>query len=196
MLSSGVVDVGIALVYVFVLVSLLVSALNELVAGLLKQRAKALWRGIDHVLAAPANKGEFYLTDAFQHMIDAGRKILTAEVGGWYDCGQLETTLETNGILLAQGAAAHPAVGADVTLVEPVLIEPGCDLARCTIGPNVTIEAGTAVHDSVLRDAIVGPNCRIERSTLASAMLGEKVTVRDFHGSGTIGAHSEVSGRA
>ena len=42
MLNSGVVDVGVALVYVFVLVSVLVSALNELVAGLLKRRAKAL----------------------------------------------------------------------------------------------------------------------------------------------------------
>ena len=40
MLNSGVVDVGVALVYVFVLVSVLVSALNELLAGLLKQRAK------------------------------------------------------------------------------------------------------------------------------------------------------------
>ena len=69
---------------------------------------EALWRGIDHVLAAPPHKGEFFLTDAFQHMIDQGCKILTAEVGGWYDCGQLETTLETNGILLEQGAARHP----------------------------------------------------------------------------------------
>ena len=42
----------------------------------------ALWAGIDHALAAPANKGEFYLTDAFQHMIERGRRILTAEVQG------------------------------------------------------------------------------------------------------------------
>lgn len=41
----------------------------------------ALWAGIDHTLTAAPNKGEYYLTDAFQHMIDSGRKILTAEVG-------------------------------------------------------------------------------------------------------------------
>ena len=63
----------------------------------------ALWDGIDHVLESPANKGEYYLTDAFQHMIDHGRKILTAEVGGWYDCGKLDTLLETNEILLRKG---------------------------------------------------------------------------------------------
>ena len=49
----------------------------------------SLWQGIDHVLAAPANKGEYYLTDAFQYMIEQGKRILTAEVGGWYDCGKL-----------------------------------------------------------------------------------------------------------
>ena len=26
----------------------------------------SLWAGIDHVLAPPANKGEYFLTDAFQ----------------------------------------------------------------------------------------------------------------------------------
>ena len=155
---------------------------------------EALWAGIDHVLAAPANKGEYYLTDAFQHMIEHGRKIRTAEVGGWYDCGQLETTIETNGILLAQGAARHGAVGPDVTIVEPVLIEPGCTLERCTIGPNVTLEGGTTVRDATVANAIVGPGCTIERSALDQAMLGEKVKVTGFTGSGSFGADTEVHG--
>lgn len=155
---------------------------------------EALWAGIDHVLAAPANKGEYYLTDAFQHMIEHGKKIRTAEVGGWYDCGQLETTIETNGILLAQGAAKHGPVGADVRIVEPVLIEAGCTLERCTIGPNVTLEAGTTVRDSTVVNAIVGPGCTIERSTLDQVMLGEKAKVIGFTGSGSFGAHTEVHG--
>ena len=156
----------------------------------------ALWRGIDHVLQSPANKGEYFLTDAFQHMIEHGKRILTAEVGGWYDCGQLGTTLETNGILLAHGAAKHPPVGPTVTIVEPVLIEEGCTIERCTIGPNVTLEAGCTVRDSTIADAIIGAGCIIERSTLNQAMLGEKVTIRDFTGSGSIGATSEVAGAA
>jgi glucose-1-phosphate thymidylyltransferase len=156
----------------------------------------ALWRGIDHVLAAAPHKGEYYLTDAFQHMIDAGSRIQTAEVGGWYDCGQLETTLETNGILLERGAARHPAVGKDVRLVEPVLIEDDCILERCTIGPNVTLERGCTVRDAAVAQAIIGPACTIERSTITDAMLGERVKIADFTGSGTFGAHSEIAGRA
>ena len=156
----------------------------------------ALWRGIDHVLASPTNKGEYYLTDAFQHMIDHGCKILTAEVGGWYDCGQLETTLETNGILLSRGAARHPKVGQDVRLVEPVLIEDGCILERCTIGPNVSVESGCTIRDASVANSIIGPGCTIDRSTMTHSMLGEKVRIADFTGSCSIGAHSEVTGRA
>lgn len=156
----------------------------------------ALWDGIDHVLAQPANKGEYYLTDAFQHMIDRGRKILTAEVGGWYDCGQLGTTLETNGILLAQGAARHPSVGPDVTIIEPVLIEEGCTLARCTIGPDVTLDTGSVVKDSTIRNSIIGARCTITGSALSASMLGDEVTVRHFHGTASLGSHSTMVGGA
>ncbi len=155
---------------------------------------EALWAGIDHVLASPANKGEYFLTDAFQHMIEHGRRILTAPVGGWYDCGQLGTTLETNGILLAAGAAIRPEVSADVTLIDPVRVEEGCVLERCTIGPNVTLEAGTTVRDSKISGSIVGRNTMIDRSELSASMLGESTVVTDFRGQMTLGDHGEVRG--
>lgn len=60
MLNSPVADIALALVYVFVLVSVLVSALNELFAGLLKQRAKSLWRGIAELVRCPKLRDDFY----------------------------------------------------------------------------------------------------------------------------------------
>jgi len=54
MLNSAILDVGIALAFVFLLTSLLVSALNELIAGLLKQRAKSLWRGVAELVRSDA----------------------------------------------------------------------------------------------------------------------------------------------
>ena len=154
---------------------------------------EALWKGIDHVLTSPANKGEFYLTDAFQHMIEHGRKILTAEVGGWYDCGKLDTLLETNEILLRQGAARRREFPG-VTVHDPVLIEDGVSVERSEIGPNVTLKAGTRVSDSRLAHTIVGTQCTIIGTTLRHAMLGSSVVVRNFTGSGTLGDHSEVIG--
>ena len=157
----------------------------------------ALWQGIDHVLAHPKNKGEWYLTDAFQWMIEHGRKIRTAEVTGWYDCGALGTTLETNRILLERSgaqAAKRPAVPG-VKIVEPCYIEEGVVIERSTVGPHVAVEAGTVIRDSSVADAIIGRNCRIEHSHLSGAMLGDDVIVEGLEGSVSLGSHAEVRGR-
>ena len=153
----------------------------------------ALWQGIDHVLQAPANKGEYYLTDAFQWMIERGRRILTAEVAGWYDCGKLDTLLETNEILLRKGAA-RPAEFPGVTIREPVLIEAGVTIERSTIGPNVTIEKGTVIRDSTLAHTIVGAGCELNGARLSQSMLGNQVVLRDFQGTASLGDHSELTG--
>jgi glucose-1-phosphate thymidylyltransferase len=153
----------------------------------------ALWRGVDHVLASPPSRGEYFLTDAFQHMIEHGRRILTAEVAGWYDCGTLEAMLETNRILLERRPAPRVEMPG-VTIREPVYLEDGVAIERSVIGPNVSIERGTWVRDSEIAHAIIGPDCVIERARLHHAMLGAHVRVRDFAGSGSLGDHSECAG--
>jgi glucose-1-phosphate thymidylyltransferase len=153
----------------------------------------SLFRGIDHVLAAPASKGEFFLTDAFQWMIERGKKILTAEVGGWYDCGKLDTLLETSEILLRRGAARRRDFPG-VTILDPVLIEDGVTIERSTIGPNVTIERGSVIRDSELSHSIVGAGCTLDGVRLARSMLGNQVQVRDFRGSASLGDDSELVG--
>ncbi len=154
---------------------------------------ESLWRGIDHTLAAPANKGEFFLTDAFQWMIEHGKRILTAEVGGWYDCGKLDTFLETNEILLRKGAARRGAYPG-VTLIEPVLIEDGVSIAQSTIGPNVTIERGTTIVESTIAHALLGRDCRITDSALTHSMLGNRVSVTGFTGRLSVSDDSTITG--
>jgi glucose-1-phosphate thymidylyltransferase len=153
---------------------------------------EALWAGIDHTLASPANKGEFYLTDAFQWMIERGRKILTAEVDGWYDCGKLDTFLETNEILLRKGAARRRDFPG-VTIRDPVLIEDGVVVTDSTIGPNVTLEAGSRVAGSTVAHSLIGRDCRITGTHLSHSMLGQRVTVNGFRGRLSLGDDSVVS---
>jgi glucose-1-phosphate thymidylyltransferase len=155
----------------------------------------ALWQGIDAVLARPKNQGEYFLTDAFQHMIDHGRKILTAEVGGWYDCGKLDTLLETNEILLRKGAARHPALPEGVDVIEPVYIEDGVRIERSVIGPNVSLETGAVVLDSKLSNSVIGRDAKLSHARLDGAFLGNSVLVENFEGSASLGDHSELSGR-
>ena len=154
----------------------------------------SLWHGIDHTLAVAPNKGEYYLTDAFQWMIEHGKRIYTAEVGGWYDCGKLDTLLETNAILLAKGAARRRNFPG-VTIRDPVYIEDGVTIERSTIGPNVSVEQGTRIADSTLANVIVGRGSTLTRVHLDGALIGNEVLVEGLAGSVTLGDHSEVAAR-
>jgi glucose-1-phosphate thymidylyltransferase len=138
---------------------------------------EGLFEGIGHTLSGPKMKGEWFLTDAFQYMIDHGRKLLTAEVGGWYDCGKVETVLSTNLHLLQHGRSCRPEAADGVTLVDPVRVAEGVKLVNCTIGPNVSIDAGAEVRDSTLRDAIIGKGARVHGATVAHTLVGDEAAV-------------------
>jgi glucose-1-phosphate thymidylyltransferase len=109
----------------------------------------------------------------------------------------LGATLETNEILLENGAARRPAeLPEGVRVVDPVLIEDGCTLERCTVGPNVTLEAGSTVRDATVAHTIAGNGCTIEQSELVHSMLGDRVTVRGFRGTATLGSDASVQGES
>jgi glucose-1-phosphate thymidylyltransferase len=138
--------------------------------------SRALFEGIAHVLTQPPGKGrEYYLTDAFQHMVDRGRRLLTAPVAGWYDCGKVDTLLETNRHLLKRGRARRPRGDLPgVVINDPVYIEDGVTLRDCTIGPNVAIGAGSAVEGSTVVNSILGNNVRVRRgATVDGSLIGD-----------------------
>ncbi|MBY0490885.1 MAG: NTP transferase domain-containing protein [Gemmatimonadaceae bacterium] len=156
-----------------------------------------LLEGIAHVLTTAPNKGEWYLTDAFQYMIDKGAKIKVVDVEGWYDAGQLETLLDTNRVMLEKGRARKPAqLGEGATIVEPVYIEDGCTIEHATVGPNVSLGAGSVVKHSTMRDTVAGEKVTITNSTLHDCFLGDSVVVEGVKGRMTIGDHSEIRGDA
>jgi glucose-1-phosphate thymidylyltransferase len=156
---------------------------------------RLLYEGIDHTLKQPKNKGEYYLTDAFQYMIDKGAKLKVIDVEGWYDAGKLDTLLETNKIVLEKGAARRPKnVEASVTIHDPVYVEDGVTLSNATIGPNVTLGKGSKVESSTLTDTIVGAKCTIRRSTLHNSLIGDDVVIEGLKGELTVSDHSEIRG--
>jgi glucose-1-phosphate thymidylyltransferase len=156
---------------------------------------KLLYEGIDWTLKQPKNKGEYYLTDAFQYMIDKGAKIKVIDVEGWYDAGKLDTLLETNRIVLEKGAARRPKnVEASVTIHDPVYIEDDVTLTNSTIGPNVTLGKGSRVESSTLTDTIVGSKGTIRHSQLHNSLIGDDVVIEGLRGELTVSDHSEIRG--
>jgi glucose-1-phosphate thymidylyltransferase len=136
---------------------------------------RTLFDGIAQVLGRAAGKGgEFYLTDAFQYMVDQDRRLLVANVGGWYDCGKVDTLLETNEHLLLNGRSLVPATPpAGVVIREPVRIEAGVTLRASSIGPNVTIETGSVIEGSTVERSILGSQVRITGSTVTGSVIGD-----------------------
>jgi glucose-1-phosphate thymidylyltransferase len=154
---------------------------------------KLLFEGIDYTLKQPQNKGEYYLTDAFQYMIDHGAKLKVIDVEGWYDAGKLDTLLETNRTVLEKGKARRPAnVEKSVTIHDPVYIEDDVTMSNSVIGPNVTIGAGSRIEGSTLTDTIVGKRAKLKGAKLRNSLLGDDVIVEGMQGELTITDHSEI----
>lgn len=157
---------------------------------------KLLYEGIEHVLGAPANQGEYYLTDAFQYMIDRGAKLKVLDVAGWYDAGKIDTLLETNRVMLGKGLARRPARLGDCTVIDPVYIEDGVTLTGSTIGPNVCVLTGSSVLGSTVRDTLIGAHSSVAHCTIANSLVGDHVVMEGVRGEVTVGDHSEVRSRA
>jgi glucose-1-phosphate thymidylyltransferase len=140
-------------------------------------------------------KGEYQLTDALQAMLEAGTRMRIARVGGWFDCGNPETLLETNRHLLRQVPQPLPIPG--VTLLPPVFIAPTATIEKAVIGPFVSVADGAVVRRALVRDAIINEGARVEEVLLENSVVGESATVRGTFQRVNVGDFSEVdlSGR-
>jgi glucose-1-phosphate thymidylyltransferase len=76
-----------------------------------------------------------------------------------------------------------------------VYIEDGVTVERSEIGPNVSLERGTRVSGSKLRNAIVGREAKITDSALDGALLGNHVVVEGYRGGASLGDHTEVTAK-
>jgi glucose-1-phosphate thymidylyltransferase len=158
---------------------------------------KLLYEGIDWTLKQPKNKGEYYLTDAFQYMIDHGARIKVIDVEGWYDAGEQGTLLDTNRKMLEKGRARRPAaLPPGVEVIDPVYIEDGVALVASTVGPNVSIGAGSRIERSRIRDTIIGEGTSILDSSLVGSLIGDAAIVDGAQGQLNVSDHSVVKVRS
>ncbi|HEX2205450.1 MAG TPA: sugar phosphate nucleotidyltransferase [Longimicrobium sp.] len=155
---------------------------------------KLLFEGIrDTMERGPGPAGEYFLTDAFQYMVDHGAKLKVEPVRGWYDAGKPETLLETNLHVLSTTRGKRPEAADGVTIHEPVHVADGVTLEAAEIGPNVTIGPGSTVRRSRLRDTIVGEASEVEDAELADSLIGSHAKVRGVKGRVDLGDHSVVA---
>jgi len=154
-----------------------------------------LFEGISHVMEQPPKLGEYFLTDAYQYMIDHGAKLLTSEVSEWWDCGKPETLLDTNLKVLNEEAAPAPDPIPGVEFIPPVCIGEGVVLENAVIGPNVSIAAGSALRRSKVQNSIIGTGTVIEDCEIEQSLIGDRVQARGLRGTASLGDDSEIQER-
>ena len=155
-----------------------------------------MFEGVRHVMDSGSNPGEYFLTDAFQYMIDRGARLHTAEVRGWFDCGSPEALLETNRAMLERGHGGDPDLPDSVAVSGVIAVAEDAIVETSALGPNVSIAAGSRVLGSRLRDTIVGADSVLEDCDLADSIVGDRVTLRGVRGSVSIGDDGVVDSGA
>ncbi len=150
-----------------------------------------LFEGIEHLYARSiTGRGEYWLTDAFQYMVDHGAKIKVAPVAGWYDCGDKTTLLETNRHFLSGRHRTIPAQ--NTVFIPPVYVEDGCLIEDCIIGPYVSVAAGAHLTQSLVSNSIIGAKAHITGANIAESIVGEAAEVSGDPRHVNLGDHSQV----
>ena len=124
-------------------------------------------------------KGEYFLVDAINIMIEKGSQMRTQTVDTWLDTGTIEATLETNRHLLkSRRALLEVQTTPDVEIIAPVFIHPDAKVKSSRIGPNVSIGANCQISDCKIEDSILEQGVKVENAHLRHSFLGRTVTVR------------------
>jgi len=125
-------------------------------------------------------KGEFYLADAINILLDDGLKMRVEPVDVWVDCGKPEALLETNRYLLSHGRdnTAEAQSRADTLIIPPVYINPSAKIEHAVLGPYVSIGANCIVDNAIISDSILEDRSRVESIVLRGSLLGRDVHVQ------------------
>jgi glucose-1-phosphate thymidylyltransferase len=139
-------------------------------------------------------KGEYYLADAFNLMIEEhGAKFRAQTVDMWEDCGKPETLLQTNRYLLDHGhnSGANRPPG-NYLVVPPVSIAPTATITDAIIGPYATIADNCRITDSIIRNSIIDEGAYIDDTMLDRSLIGKGALVRGHYYALNVGDSSQV----
>jgi len=137
-------------------------------------------------------KGEYYLVDAINLMLEKNLPMRIEQVKTWLDAGTSEALLDTNRHLLEHGCDREPAPGQleDTVIIPPVYIHPEARVSTSIIGPFVSVGAGSLVQHSSIRDSILSPGAHITNANLEGSLLGYDVVVNGLIGRFNLGDNS------
>ncbi len=147
---------------------------------------------------APSARGELEITDAIQHIVDAGGRVEPHVVRGWWkDTGRLEDMLAANRLVLDTVEARVEGELIDTQVDGRVVVEPGATLERSTVRGPAIIGAGARLTDAYVGPyTAVGEGCVIRNAEVEHSILLSGSSVCDLAGrmeSSLLGRQASVS---
>ncbi|KPL75163.1 hypothetical protein ADM99_00175 [Leptolinea tardivitalis] len=125
-------------------------------------------------------KGEYFLADAINILLEKGAKIRPSRLDIWLDAGTPQSLLETNQYLLEHGhdntSDARKRDG--LCIIPPVFIHPSAIVENSVIGPNVSMDANCQVRNVILKNSIVEKGTQIQQMVLEDSLLGRHVQLQ------------------
>jgi glucose-1-phosphate thymidylyltransferase len=139
-----------------------------------------------------ALRGEYYLVDAINLMLEKRATMRVEQVKVWLDAGTSEALLDTNRYLLEHGRANFEEHGTyeDNVIIPPVFIHPDARANASIIGPFVSIGPGSLIHNSTIKDSILSQGAHITNAQLEGSLLGYDVVVNGMKGKFNLGDNS------
>jgi len=135
-------------------------------------------------------RGEYWLADALQIMIEQGERLRTFPVDRWYDCGTPDALLNANHALLEHAPSPREIPGS--VILPPSFVSPTAVVEGSIIGPYVTLADGARVVNAAIQDSIINANARVESVLLEHSIIGDNAGVTGRRGRINLGDSSEI----
>lgn len=150
-----------------------------------------LYKNLNYIIKNDIKtREEYQLTDALALMLENNFELKPLTIKEWYDCGTVESILDTNKKLLKKYSIqnldenwiSYPAYISSETIIE-----------NSNIGPNVSIAKGAVIKNSTIKNSIIHEDVMIKSSTVNNSIIGKNVTIEKLHGEFYLGDNSIIS---
>jgi glucose-1-phosphate thymidylyltransferase len=138
-------------------------------------------------------KNEYQLTDALKLMIEKEDiELKTLSIRAWYDCGKIDTLLQTNAGLLK-----NPPDWVDFKskIHNFSYISSSSRLEDTELGHFVTVGENSLIEKSSIRNSIIGNSVKIVNSDIFDSIIGDESEIINVRGKFVVGSNSLVRGK-
>jgi glucose-1-phosphate thymidylyltransferase len=124
-------------------------------------------------------KGEYFLADAINILLEQDLDMRVEEIEVWHDCGTPEAILDAHRYVLdnLRENSDQAAARQGVQVLPPVYVDPAAEVSESVIGPYASIGAGCVVERSEIKDSIIDDSTTILDSHLSSSLVGHQARI-------------------